>query len=81
MIAISVPRNAPPLTTPIALPSRRGGFDVRAMSNVDIAPMTGAGTASTRTTSSQSGARPGQSSTTAQMAATTATTAIAMRLR
>ena len=81
MTAISVPRNAPPLTTPIALPSRRGGLDVRAMSKVMTALIVGAGKASTSTTSSHSGARPGHSSTAAQIAATTPTTPIAMRLR
>ena len=57
MTAATVPRNAPPLTTPIALPNRRAGLDVRAMSKVITAVIVGAGTASASATSSQIGAQ------------------------
>ena len=81
MTTIRVPRNAPTFTTPIALPSRRGGFEVRAMSKVVIAMIEVHGSATTSATSSHSGARPGVSSTAAQSAITTPTRPTPMRLR
>ena len=81
MTAATVPMNAPPLITPIAVPNRRAGLDVRAMSKVITAVIVGAGTASTSTTSSQIGAWPGHSSTVAQITMITLRTPIAIGLR
>src|SRR5450756_2414068 len=58
----------PTLTIPLALPRRVGGLKVRARSNPTIEPGPPTASTTTRTTRSHSGARPGQSSTTAQIA-------------
>ena len=54
----------PTLTTPLALPCRSAGFQVRAKSKPIIEPGPLVPRTTTSTTSSHSGARPGHSSTT-----------------
>src|SRR5450756_68108 len=68
-IRATVPSDAtkpPTLTIPVALPRRVGGLKVRARSNPTIEPGPPTASTTTRTTSSHRGARPGQTSTTAQ---------------
>src|SRR5665647_2406200 len=70
-IRATVPSDAtkpPTLTIPVALPRRVGGLKVRARSNPTIEPGPPTASTTTRTTSSHRGARPGQRSTTAQVA-------------
>ena len=59
----------PMLTMPDAVPSVARGLKVRAKSNPTIDPGPPTEMTTTRTTSSQSGARPGRASTTDQMTA------------
>src|SRR5665648_1219616 len=58
----------PTLTIPLALPRRVGGLNVRARSNPTIEPGPPTARTTTRTTRIHIGARPGQRSTTAQVA-------------
>ena len=59
-------RNPPTLTMPVALPRRSGGLKVRAKSKPIIEPGPPRASPSTSRTSTHSGARPGQASTSVQ---------------
>src|SRR3954468_15729277 len=71
--AVRVAMKPPVLTMPEALPMRVGGLKVRATSKPIIEPGPPTAMSTTRTTSSHSGARPGQSSTTVHAAIAAAT--------